>query len=414
MSTAQNLAANTQIHDQTLHDEGNSLFKPDRWGVVPRHAMDLVDVLPCNNAQYGAWVDFDMPEAGEMLGQITLALNTGHGTSSVPDPGNTDSWVNGLGYQIWEEARIMAGSKVIQEIYSDSLRYRDSLARDIRDEDSDAVTYYQGQGDAASRNATWILADNSQELRIRLPFYFTDSLKKYLFTPALSRELRVRVRFRSVEACVNAVGAATVVSATMSNVRLISQYWHLSSQHRDEIMDGVYARGQQAVPFLMRDEQHHHDEVILAGATTHQLRLSNIRQPVTMLYFALRTEADSSKVTSTTEKSPEAVQDVVASYTVRDGNVIIVPETERLYDQHILRRQFWPGQPGNGVYAYPLSLDPMDKSNATNHVNFHSYSNPVLTLTFTAALASNMRLYVIGDTNNFATIVNGHGLKSFH
>ena len=409
-STSNVISASTGQEDRALHSVDNAIFMPKQWSRMPRHAKDVKEIQPVNGAAYNTTLVFDIPENAELLTDLHLEIETG--TADASASATAAAWVNGLGYEIWESMELVSGNEIMQTLFSEDCKLFDSLHNTIRDDDRDAVLYYQGRSLAQRQADAPAGILQNQSLVIRVPFYFTKSLRQALFLPHFERNLRVRIKIRPIESLVYADAATALANVSGFQAQLRADYMHLEQLHRSELLDLFV---DNAVPYLIGDHQRHRQERFTRDAKAsqvYQLQLRNLRGPIAALVFGVRALVDADQSNSTQLRAPDAYLPFT-SYAVQDSNSTIVPTQTFNYDQYVERRRHWEGPVGNNIAAHTFARLPMREDEATGSANFRNYFNATLLIDVSNLAAGDYSIDVIAQLRNWVTHKGGTAVRTF-
>eukprot|EP00964_Phaeocystis_antarctica_P137194 scaffold101701_cov70-Phaeocystis_antarctica.AAC.1 len=202
--------------------------------------MELRDVQPVSQAQFGSRVDYVIPKSADLLGPMDLIVDlnaaevpTGTAGTNV---GNYSAWVESLGYAMIEEMSFMVGSHTVEKITGDQMNIinelmkgdsqrqhklvgktgRSAITLDVKEAASPvAATPNTSPPVLASwSTATYTVNDSSKErlictgnvpekgkqLIIPLSFFFTKHPSQYFPLCAIAgcNDVRVSIKFRAL------------------------------------------------------------------------------------------------------------------------------------------------------------------------------------------------------------------------
>ena len=127
------LQINQGPQDALLYDNTRSYFTNVGYVRTSNFQMELRDVQPVSQAQFGSRVDYVIPKSADLLGPIDLivdlnAAETPTGTSAT-NMGNYSAWVESLGYAMIEEMSFMIGSHTVEKITGDQMNIMNELMK---------------------------------------------------------------------------------------------------------------------------------------------------------------------------------------------------------------------------------------------------------------------------------------------
>ena len=127
------LQINQGPQDALLYDNTRSYFTNVGYVRTSNFQMELRDVQPVSNAQFGSRVDYVIPKFADLLGPIDLIvdLNPAEAPSTLgaPNVGNYSAWVESLGYAMIEEMSFMIGSHTVEKITGDQMNIMNELMK---------------------------------------------------------------------------------------------------------------------------------------------------------------------------------------------------------------------------------------------------------------------------------------------
>ena len=232
------LQINQGPQDALLYDNTRSYFTNVGYVRTSNFQMELRDVQPVSQAQFGSRVDYVIPKSADLLGPIDLivdlnAAETPSGTAGT-NIGNYSAWVESLGYAMIEEMSFMIGSHTVEKITGDQMNImnelmkgdnqrqhkligktgRSAITLDVDESSAPTVT---GTGAAAVytyATATYTVNDSAKErlictgvvpekgkqLIIPLSFFFTKHPSQYFPLCAIAgcNDVRVSIKFRAL------------------------------------------------------------------------------------------------------------------------------------------------------------------------------------------------------------------------
>jgi len=127
------LQINQGPQDALLYDNTRSYFTNVGYVRTSNFQMELRDVQPVSQAQFGSRVDYVIPKSADLLGPIDLIVDlnaaetpSGSATTNV---GNYSAWVESLGYAMIEEMSFMIGSHTVEKITGDQMNIMNELMK---------------------------------------------------------------------------------------------------------------------------------------------------------------------------------------------------------------------------------------------------------------------------------------------
>ena len=228
------LQINQGPQDALLYDNTRSYFTNVGYVRTSNFQMELRDVQPVSQAQFGSRVDYVIPKSADLLGPIDLIvdLNPAEAPSTLgaPNVGNYSAWVESLGYAMIEEMSFMIGSHTVEKITGDQMNIMNELMKGdgqrqhkligktgrsaiTLDVDESAAPTASG-GVYTYSTATYTLNDSSKDrlitsgtnvspkkqLIIPLSFFFTKHPSQYFPLCAIAgcNDVRVSIKFRAL------------------------------------------------------------------------------------------------------------------------------------------------------------------------------------------------------------------------
>ena len=228
------LQINQGPQDALLYDNTRSYFTNVGYVRTSNFQMELRDVQPVSQAQFGSRVDYVIPKSADLLGPIDLIvdLNPAEAVTGTTAAiiGNYSAWVESLGYAMIEEMSFMIGSHTVEKITGDQMNIMNELMKGdgqrqhkligktgrsaiTLDVDESAAPTASG-GVYTYSTATYTLNSSSKErliisgddvegkkqLTIPLSFFFTKHPSQYFPLCAIAgcNDVRVSIKFRAL------------------------------------------------------------------------------------------------------------------------------------------------------------------------------------------------------------------------
>ena len=228
------LQINQGPQDALLYDNTRSYFTNVGYVRTSNFQMELRDVQPVSQAQFGSRVDYVIPKSADLLGPIDLIvdLNPAEAVTGTTAAiiGNYSAWVESLGYAMIEEMSFMIGSHTVEKITGDQMNIMNELMKGdgqrqhkligktgrsaiTLDVDESAAPTASG-GVYTYSTATYTLNDSSKDrlitsgtnvspkkqLIIPLSFFFTKHPSQYFPLCAIAgcNDVRVSIKFRAL------------------------------------------------------------------------------------------------------------------------------------------------------------------------------------------------------------------------
>ena len=127
------LQINQGPQDALLYDNTRSYFTNVGYVRTSNFQMELRDVQPVSQAQFGSRVDYVIPKSADLLGPIDLIvdLNPAEAVTGTTAAiiGNYSAWVESLGYAMIEEMSFMIGSHTVEKITGDQMNIMNELMK---------------------------------------------------------------------------------------------------------------------------------------------------------------------------------------------------------------------------------------------------------------------------------------------
>ena len=274
---APQLQINQGPQDALLFDNTRSYFTNVGYVRTSNFQMELRDVDPQNNANLGGTVNFVIPKAADLLGPVDLMIKMDTAASGPTTPGEVWGWVESLGYAMIEKITFSVGSHDVETITGDHLNIMNELMKtdthrnnfhhtlktgrpltigevsqgrefitaamvtaaaaetpartivandNLGDYDADGFNYYL-DSDVSKGCKDRIIAYNNgspvtkegKEMIIPLGLFFTTHPSKYFPLAAIAgcNDVRISVKFRTLDELLMIKTAPTVVASTVTN-----------------------------------------------------------------------------------------------------------------------------------------------------------------------------------------------------
>ena len=139
-------------------------------------------------------------------------------------------------------------------------------------------------------------------------------------------------------------------------------------------------------------------QVLLAGSSSYQIKLTNFRSPISDFYFILR---PSSSVTTNYANQPMNFQ-TLSNWSLDAAGTTIIKQNiiDSAVNIHIINAQRYPGYDGIPIYGFSWDYDPQNPDSFMGNLDFTNLTNPVLTINFASNLSVNYNVDVYSEVPN--------------
>lgn len=202
------------------------------------------------------------------------------------------------------------------------------------------------------------------------------------------------------------VGSPTI---TITQLQLFSSYYHLDARQR-------LAIGQQVAtgyPIKMVDTtQKVTSEPLTLGKSSYQIKIDNLRSPISEIYFVVRPASD---LQTNYGNDPTNFVTITGFSIQASGTDIIkqsvIDEENNLY---ILNAKKYLGYNGTKIYGYSWSWDPLMESDYYGALDLASFTNPMLTVNFASSLGADHLIDIYCIVPNMMMISSTVVKKAFN
>lgn len=285
-------------------------------------------------------------------------------------------------------------------IQGDELHF--SRMQETADEALDKHLYEQAAG--LSKEERVALSANAQEVRLDLPWWWTDKRVGGWHAYALGRPLKIRITWRSPEYLLQQDTTDARPLPYGATTYITDKWLHFETAIPTEATKMVYrqmveSKGDQGLIDLIKDFQT--QEFTLTTGTYHQLKTDMFTKYGHNMRFILRPSANLTPSYLNNERFKTLS---IADAQFDLANKVFFPKTADIDLKHVINDKAFDGNRELAIYNIPLCPHPEFYRQAFGGIEFSQVSMPMLKLT-TATVTSNITVTVFCYVHNYVRLV---------
>ena len=401
------LGANSGARDTFLFDDSKSQFTPEGWDASANFHGEWKEISANSPADVGGTSIFQIQDTlmdygGDFILKFTKPAYT-------TNAGTFWRMVDFAGFQFIKSVRVSYGSNNIRNFTGYELQtYYHRMLRD-RDEQDAWGNVVRGDLDAATRASD---LTSAVTYYVRIPFWIDDT-RKSIPISVLAHEINIEVTWASVNEVIQTDGSIVAPAPGINPVgQVIKAYFiHVPSDEQAYIQN--QSDSEQGLIYLINDTNSDSSigsETITAGATSHTMRLSNLKGPVVEFLVTLRLKTDADTSLSAT-KEP-FLRQKINTLKITGSGLDIIPSLEHDFLVNVVQATYHSGPPSEFIYPLIHSTKPEDSRDHNGSLDYFNITNPQLEITFDA-LAADAVLDIIPVVKNLVQFKSGDMRKMF-
>jgi hypothetical protein len=422
MSAADQLRYNTSVLAPMVLN-GPSLFESNQWTRCANYIDRRIDLTPVEADNYGniasnlGWsattLTFLPPKIADRMGEtqfmgrVTGIEPVSAGTTGGSTPATYYAAVDGFGFYVFTESRVVNGQNNLQ-LFNSADAYEE-YAGMYNTEERDAIAYLTKSEMSLVERQALVGTGISFDFCTDMPYYWTYTLDRNiaLFQQALEDRITI-----SLNSLINLIETDYPADSTwkgqIAQLRLRVLYTHTQAAERDHLTTQV--RTDMGLVWKIKDIQRHSISVAANTAVKTLYPLDPITGDVTTLCLMHRLNTDFDG--STRRNRPfNNLQEIPKLRVVSGGGDEIFPWHESDYMlYHVHRKMGYPSPPGKRIYRINFERYPAAGPNAFTGVRyFGNINKPQLEIDWTVAASpsTNSTIYVKAYIVNFMQHSNG-------
>lgn len=392
-------------HGQSVESTDLSLFlypNNQNYSMPFVEEYRLVDVYGTSPTGFGTKYSFMLYNNCDIIGDCYIKLVIPALAGGATNARVCDYIVNAI-----QTVDIYIGGIQVTTITSEEI-----ILYYLRNKSSQQINAFQHLvGGNMSENQRITAAQGSQTFYIDFVPFWSRTENPSHFLPiryiAGKNEVRIDVNFKDQTQFLNADSGSPTASIT--TLQLLTQCYYVTDPQRVAIKD-LCLKGYDLK--MVDTNQKVLSQVLLAGSTSYQIKLTNFRSPTSDFYFILRNSSD---VTTTYGNHPMVFQPLstwsldAAGTTIIKQNII-----DSAVNIHIINAQRYLGYDGVLIYGFTWDFDPTAPDSFMGNLDFTNMVNPILTINFASNLAVNTNVDVFSEVPNHVFISTDRVYKLFY
>lgn len=394
------LGANTDGVDMILRGQ-NSLFVGKAPHKVSNTFQRYEDNNPLNAVAWNNILQFEPPNASDLIGKCWLIVNTAACTSSGAT-GSNPRFVDAIGYLAYRTVEVMHGSNPLQRFSGLDCYIHDVTSLRTEDTYSEAA----GVGLSAATRATNAGLSAYEFICPLSLLFWTGKPANYLpyNIEVMRTKLTILVTLQPIANVMETDGSTLVQSINSAVLRV--QNIHLMADERAalraEIAQPNLALNTKGFARLVTLHQSLPDYTLTATTAEQEVKLQNIRQPVKELIYAVRDPSTLSDGTINAANTDIAFQAVTA-HRLAAFNENIHPRYSAKFN-NIIMNEGHSAPLGHNLFCSSFSYAP-ESQEQFGYMNVSSLSAP--TLYVELANTAHTNLHIVAPSHAIYYIVGG-------
>jgi hypothetical protein len=280
------------------------------------------------------------------------------------------------------------GGVVIQTLYGEEIGF--SQQQESTQEELGRIWTMQRAGLTVPQRVS--LADPATNAggftaMLELPFFWTENASKHWHNYACQRQTRIEIFWRDPNVILQQDVANTkpVPSAGfttyISNMFLRFSVSALDMAVKTSFLSSVVKLGNSGVSYLMKYNQFQSNNVVLAGAVSTRIDLTNFSRPTPMIRFVIRPNAN---LIPNYMNNERFLINGIASFELDSNGHRLFPLTDDFYAKYVINGKTFNGNPAINLYSIPLTDYADVKEFPMGNIEFGKLTNANLLLNFPA------------------------------
>ena len=221
-------------------------------------------------------------------------------------------------------------------------------------------------------------------------------------------QLRIYINFQPMTYFIQGTGGSPTCGINV--LQLLAAYYHLSGEQQLALIDLTKTSYRTK---MIDTTQKVTQQLLQAGSTSYQINISNIRSPVSQIYFILRNASD---VTTNYANNPFDNLQLCADFSVVASGISVQRSStlDQLSELQIVNRKYI-GNPNLRIFQMIFEVYPLNEAtDFSGSIDFSALNNPMLTVYFSSAPTVNIQLDLYSCVPNYVTISNQAVFKDYN
>ncbi len=406
MAAREFFRVNTGPQDGSLFSMGyaNSMFRHEPHHTFSDRVREPIEIV-VENPGFNVEKTIEVEKLGSMAEDHEVEFDL---SAITPGLGATFfRFVNWLGYRLISEYSLRyAGNQIVthfpEKLYIEHKLKHSSETQAVMD------SLVAGNLTIAQRNA---LALGTQRIRVPLPTPWRYLRGHSLLIAALSNKMRHSIKIPTLASLIQTDAAGA--TATMNRMAMHVEIIHATGPERAETT--AITLRPTGMNYLFADNRYHRQELIPAGTTVANIKLTNFDSPSWLVAAFLQQQTLVDDPNNQFLDIDPTYLNLIDTYQIRGGSSDLLKPTRASTGLQYLHKKFFPGIPFNhGLLLAPLSEYPNIDNCASGSYNFANISNPQFIITFFAPLANPMYIWITSFDHNWTNHQGGDYQKIWH